>query len=141
MNRSSLLVCAAALSLSTGFLGWSARAGEAVLSQDEESGWKVYTLRQGLTEVRVVPEVGCNVYSVKVDGVEYFRTPDRLGDVKGGYGNPLLYPSPNRIKGASFRFDGKEYKFPPNSRGNFIHGLVLDALWSCLLYTSPSTRD
>jgi len=125
VNRSLLFVCAIAHVV---LMGMSAYAGEIVLSRDAETGWNVYTLRQGSTEVRVVPEKGCNAYSVKVDGVEYFRQPERLADL-GGHGNPLLYPTPNRIKGARFMFGGKEYKFPPNSRGNFIHGLVRAAPW------------
>ena len=69
MNRSLLFVCAIAHVV---LMGMSAYAGEIVLSRDAETGWNVYTLRQGSTEVRVVPEKGCNAYSVKVDGVEYF---------------------------------------------------------------------
>lgn len=105
-------------------------AGDFVISRDRDSNVTVYLLRQGHTEVRVAPSAGCNAYSVKVDGVEYFRQPERLAvGMGGGYGNPLLYPTPNRINGARFEFEGREYKFPPNGRGNFIHGVVNSAVW------------
>jgi aldose 1-epimerase len=100
-------------------------AGEVTVEKDLATGWKIYTLRQGETTVRVAPAAGANVYSVMHRGVEYFRVPDRLEKLPGvSYGNPILYPMPNRVKGAKFSFERMTFKFPRNGDGNFMHGLV-----------------
>ena len=100
-------------------------AGEVSVATNDATGWDVYTLRQGETQVRIVPAAGANAYSVVHQGVEYFRVPEDLNQLPGvGFGNPILYPMPNRVRGARFSFAGKTYEFPQNRRGNFIHGLV-----------------
>ena len=101
------------------------RAGTIATSQDADTGWKIYTLRQGETQVRVVPDAGANGYSIEHQGIEYLRVPEDLARLRGvWFGNPILYPMPNRVRGAKFTFAGKAYEFPANGRGNFIHGLV-----------------
>lgn len=100
-------------------------AGDISIANAPETGWKIYMLSQGKTVVRVAPDAGCNAFSVKHDGVEYFRVPEDLSKLPGvGFGNPILYPTPNRVRGAEFQFSGKTFSFPKNGRGNFIHGLV-----------------
>lgn len=100
-------------------------AGEVTVQRDVATGWDVYTLRQDETTVRVVPQAGVNAYSVVRRGIEYFRVPDQLKNLPGvAYGNPILYPTPNRVKGATFAFEGKTYRFPGTHDRNFIHGLV-----------------
>lgn len=97
---------------------------------DKATGWRIFTLRHENTVVRVAPQAGCNVFSIQVDGVEYFHVPDDLQRLRGvSYGNPILYPMPNRVRGAKFEYDGETYKFKPNGRGNFIHGLVHSVPW------------
>ncbi len=111
-----LLVC----SLSAGVT-----AGEVTMNKDPASGWDIYTLKQGATMARVVPAAGANAFSVVHRGTEYLRVPEELKNLPGvAYGNPILYPMPNRVKGAKFTFEGRTYGFPKNGRGNFIHGLV-----------------
>ena len=101
------------------------RGGEISVQMDDATGWALYTLRQKETEVRVVPQAGANAYFMEHRGVQYLRVPEDLSKLRGvSYGNPILYPMPNRVRGAQFQFDGTTYKFPPNGRGNFIHGLV-----------------
>lgn len=51
-----------------------------------------------------------------------------------GHGIPLLFPFPNRIRGARFQWEGKEYQLPESKvghdgRGNAIHGFCLDRPW------------
>ena len=100
-------------------------AGEVTVERDLATGWEVYTLRQGETTVHVAPGAGANAYSVVHCGTEFFRVPEELRKLPGvRYGNPILYPMPNRVKGATFTFEGKTYEFPKNHAGNFIHGLV-----------------
>ncbi len=54
------------------------------------------------------------------------------------YGNPLLFP-PNRILGAKFTFEGKEYTLPLNepATGCHIHG----ALWQTPFSVESQTAD
>ena len=100
-------------------------AAEIKIEKDTATGWDIYTLSQGETAIKVVPAAGANVESVVHRGAEYFHQPAELKDLPGvGSGNPILYPTPNRIKGASFEFEGKRYEFPKGGGGNFIHGLV-----------------
>jgi aldose 1-epimerase len=100
-------------------------AGEITIEKDTSTGWAVYTLAQGDTTIQVVPAAGANVKSILHNGAEYFHQPTELKDLPGvGHGNPILYPTPNRIKGASFDFEGKTYDFPKGGSGNHIHGLV-----------------
>ena len=96
-------------------------------------GVEVFILRQGQTVVQVAPSAGGNAFSIQVDGVEYLRQPESMDKLPGvGYGNPVLYPMPNRVKGASFTFDGKQVVFQPNAGGNFIHGLVNRHAWQVI---------
>jgi aldose 1-epimerase len=47
-------------------------------------------------------------------------------------GIPLLFPYPNRIRGARYVWDGREYDLTSvhqDGRGNAIHGLVFDRPW------------
>ena len=47
------------------------------------------------------------------------------------YGNPILFPFPNRIRDGHFDFQGRHVSLPLNEpeRHNAIHGLVLDRPW------------
>lgn len=90
----------------------------------------IYTLKNGALEMQVTP-FGAHVLSLMV--------PDRNGhkaDVIVGYETLEEYHScpgerffgaaigrlANRLGGASFVLDGKEYKTAPNDNGNTLHG-------------------
>lgn len=106
-------------------------AGGLEVHQDASTGWDIYVLTQGETVATFVPAAGANVQSVVHHGVEYFHQPKELAKLPGvGYGNPVLYPTPNRIKGGSFEFEGEKYVFREGP-GNHIHGLVNRAVFSC----------
>ena len=93
-------------------------AGEVSVEKDTATGWDIYTLQQGETTVRLAPAAGANAFSVVHRGAEYFRVPEELKKLSGvGYGNPILYPMPNRVRGASFTFEGTTHEFPQNGRG------------------------
>ena len=112
-------------------------AGE--ISIGNESGTQVFTLLQGTTVVKFAPAAGANAYSIRVDDVEYLRQPESLDKLPGvGFGNPVLYPTPNRVKDAAFEFGGKTVRFQPNSGGNFIHGLVNRHAWQFVRSDSDS---
>ncbi len=106
-------------------------AGGLTVNKDTKTGWDVYVLTQGDTVATFVPAAGANVQSVKRAGVEYFHQPEELSKLPGvRCGNPVLYPTPNRIKGGSFKFEGKTHVFREGP-GNHIHGLVNSAEFAC----------
>lgn len=56
-------------------------------------------------------------------------------------GIPLLFPFPNRIRGAKFDWDGKTYDLSAvhqDGKGNAIHGLVVDRPWRVVEQSSDS---
>ncbi len=112
-----------------------------------------------LAVAEIVPELGNNCYLFKVadgDGwMEVIESPPDLGTLKErptAYGNPILFPFPNRIRGGAFTFEGETYQFdkPPESPTS-IHGLLLNQRYqveSCtagrdraILICSLDTRD
>jgi len=54
-------------------------------------------------------------------------------EANGGYsyGNPILFPFPNRVKGGTYTFAGVQHQLDVNetARGNHIHGLVNRRPW------------
>lgn len=91
-------------------------------------------------EVRVVPSIGNNSYSYKVNGQEIFWSPYKsLAEMKAkpvNLGNPFLAPWANRIDGPAYYANGKKYLLNPDL-GNYradgfkqpIHGLVMYSPW------------
>lgn len=97
---------------------------------DESTGWTIYTISNGKTEARIAPEAGCNVFSIKHDGIELLGQAPSMKEVAGfHHGNPILYPSPNRVRDSQFTFENRTYKFTPNDGKNFLHGIVHNAAW------------
>jgi len=133
-----LTITAVAFLLSGGAMSDPQLAGfhYSVLT-DPESQWKVHELSYrdakgpGRTVIaRIVPAGGSNLVSLEVDGTEMLRTPPKISQAAGvGYGIPILYPTPNRVRDSRFMFDGRTFQFKPNERSNFIHGLVNRAEW------------
>ncbi|HEV2970133.1 MAG TPA: aldose 1-epimerase, partial [Pirellulales bacterium] len=111
---------------------FAARAGESHIedARDRATGWSVLSIKQGDTAIRLVPSAGANVFSISYKGTELLKSPKSLKDLPGfNFGVPVLYPMPNRVRDGVFTFGGREYKFPPNNNGNFLHGLVHSAGW------------
>jgi aldose 1-epimerase len=116
----------------------------SVAVEKTAAGSDVYVLRDTLvgSEARVIPSIGNNWHSFKANvggsGTrEIMRTPavpEEMADGFNGvfYGNPLLFPFPNRLKNAQFTFEGKTVRLPrvmpdfPHT----MHGLVLNAPYS-----------
>ena len=111
-------------------IGGKQTMGEITESKDKETGWSVFTIKQGDTTAKLVPSAGCNVFSINQGGTEFLHAPPNLKDLPGfAYGNPVLYPMPNRVKNAVMQYGGKEYRFPANNGPNFLHGLVHSLEW------------
>ena len=88
---------------------------------------------------RILPEAGFNLYQLQIpvgsrtvdvlDATPDFET---TGQHPTRSGIPLLFPFPNRIRGAKYNWDGREYvldRIHQDGQGNAIHGLVVDRPW------------
>jgi aldose 1-epimerase len=90
-------------------------------------------------QAQVLTEAGFNLFQLQLpvgnqivdvldadaDFVETGRSPSHSGI-------PLLFPFPNRIRGARYTWQGREYVLDgihQDGRGNAIHGLVIDRPW------------
>ncbi len=103
---------------------------ELSVEKDADSGRSVVTLEHGDTAIKIVPEAGANVCSIRYKGTELLKTPASLKDLPGFmYGVPVLYPMPNRVRDSVFTFGDHRYEFTPNNDKNFLHGLVHSAAW------------
>lgn len=128
MTRLRRCLAAAALALSAP--AWS---GEIFQHTDSATGRTVYVLKQGSTVIRFAPASGANVFSIEVAGIEYLRRPADMYRFKGTeHGVPVLYPTPNRVRNASFEFAGRNYALEPNFGPHRIHGLVIEQPWQVL---------
>ena len=98
-------------------------------------GFQVYYIQQDEKAVaEIVPVLGNNCYAFKVaDGDTWLNLIDAPPDLATleerptAYGNPILFPFPNRIRNGTWQFEGKTYQFdkPPESPTT-IHGLLLN---------------
>lgn len=109
------------------------------VAEETQEGMTVYVLRdnEAECEAKIVPEFGnnCFVYRFSVEGewIDVLDPPDSLATLKGrasGYGTPVLFPFPNRIREGKFSFEGRDYQFDvPRPGANSIHGLVINRPW------------
>ncbi len=98
-------------------------------------GFQVYRLQQdGEAAAAIVPALGNNCYLFRVaDAGTWVRIIDEPPDLATlearptAYGNPILFPFPNRIRDGRWEFEGETYRFdkPPDSPTT-IHGLLLN---------------
>ncbi len=99
--------------------------------RDPETQWLVVEAMHGDTVASLIPEAGCNLFSIVYRDTELLKQPGSIANVNGtGCGTPILYPTPNRVRNASFTFDDQTFHFPPNNGPNFIHGLVHNVPWT-----------
>lgn len=105
-----------------------------------EAGERVFVLRddQAKALAVVVPSVGaqCNRFERESGGrsVPFLVAAESVEQLKGSpmrFGNPILFPFPNRVRGGHFTFDGMDVQLPINepARNHAIHGLVFDRPW------------
>ncbi|MCA9097297.1 MAG: aldose 1-epimerase [Planctomycetaceae bacterium] len=111
-------------------------------STDPETGGKIVTATCGKTTIKIAPDFGCNLFSIVHDGTELLGQAPSTKEIAGfHYGNPILYPSPNRVRDSKFEFGGKEFQFTPNDGKNFLHGIVHSAKWESGSEASTKTDD
>ena len=106
------------------------------IDQTEVEGMDVYVLQDSVTQAtaKVVPTLGNNCFSfglpVNGEWVDLIAPPPDLETLRkrpAAYGNPILFPFPNRIRGGEFTFEGKTYRFDKRPESpTSIHGLLLN---------------
>lgn len=84
----------------------------------------------------IVPAHGFNLFDLRLPLAGVVRpvlvaADDFAENPRRGAGNgiPILFPYPNRVRDASFTFQGKRYRLPANNGSNAIHGFAVDAPW------------
>lgn len=75
----------------------------------------------------LTPGIGMNLYSWVVDGRELMMSTQDVTAGGYAYGNPILFPTPNRMRDATYTFEGETRKVTLNGEDVLIHGLVTDA--------------
>ncbi|RKU33326.1 aldose 1-epimerase [Candidatus Poribacteria bacterium] len=101
------------------------------VSDKMDDGFHVYVLQQDETAIaEIVPALGNNCYAFRVAGRALIDEPPALATLQErptAYGNPILFPFPNRIRNGSWTFEGETYQFdkPPDAPTT-IHGLLLN---------------
>ena len=94
------------------------RAYEQVLFQDMPR----VVLEGENAQAAIVPMRGFNWYSFIVDGREVMTPVGDLG--RGGYGAPVMFPTPNRVRDCHYTFRGKTYHQTKAGKEVYLHGLV-----------------
>ena len=117
------------------------------ISGDPGTGWHIIQLlaehidnTHKTLSARITPEGGSNMFSLLAGGQELIDAPDDLNELyKRRRGNPILYPTPNRVRNSVYTFMGDSLKmsFPGETRSHYLHGLVWDDAWE---FDEPEIR-
>lgn len=94
------------------------------LFAQDENGNKV-------AEIKVCPELGSNLFYLSFNGIQYLFEKANYKNRLMLLGLPIMYPFPNRIRNAQFRFDDVDYQFSPNQGDNYLHGMVWGHPFQC----------
>ena len=89
-------------------------------------GYEIVTLAGAGHEVRILPENGFNLYYWTYEGKEIFMEPADITVFGTKYGNPILFPTPNRVKNAAYTWRGETRVMKKRGQEVLIHGLVKD---------------
>ena len=89
-------------------------------------GYELITMTGAGHEVRILPQAGFNLYYWTFEGNEILMEPVDITIFGSKYGVPILFPTPNRVKDATYVWQGERYVM--TKRGNKVlrHGLVMD---------------
>ncbi|MFM7315865.1 MAG: aldose 1-epimerase [bacterium] len=108
------------------------------IRQLKSDGFTVYELaeKQSGAVAKVAPALGFNLFSLHlpVDGqpIPVLVEPKSMEELKAGpsrYGNPILFPFPNRIDQGRYTWQGKTYETPAGNGAHAIHGYAHKAAW------------
>jgi len=90
---------------------------------------------------RIAPDLGFNLYSLRFGGFEWLHGTLEQVRRTGFGGNPILYPTPNRVRDARFRFEGREFRLAKDGEPRKIHGLVYDEPFEWMLSASGEAAE
>lgn len=89
----------------------------------------------------IVPSLGFNLFDLRLPAGGEVRSMIFAGDdfparalKPSRHGTPVLFPFPNRVRDARYRFDGKDYELNANSAPNAIHGFAFTADWDVVAH-------
>jgi aldose 1-epimerase len=104
----------------------------------EKRGRDVYRLHDDASgsSAAILPSFGFNLFDLRLPAAGQVRPlisavadfADNPMDAMRN-GTPILFPFPNRIRQARYRFQGKDYQVPVRMASHGIHGFALDARW------------
>lgn len=124
--------------------------GRYAIERSEAKGIDLYELVDTASGVRavIVPAVGnqCFRWTWELDGktlhlIDGGESLDQLLADPTHYGNPILFPFPNRIKGGVFELEGRRVELPADEKGvNAIHGLVRNHPWKVVDFGAGDDR-
>ncbi len=88
------------------------------------------------TEAEIIPSVGNNLIAFRQDGNSFISEPPSLKQLTESqnyykYGSAILFP-PNRVKDATYTFNGQQYKLVKNENPNHLHGELCSRAWNVL---------
>lgn len=115
------------------------------ITQLKSEGFTVFELahKQSGAVAKVAPALGFNLFSLHlpVAGrvLPVLVEPKSMEDLKSGpsrYGNPILFPFPNRIDHGRYNWNGKAYETPAGNGAHAIHGYAHKAAWRVLKTTT-----
>lgn len=79
-------------------------------------------------EARVAPALGANPVGLRLavrdTALEVFTPVPAAETPRLGFGAPVLFPYPNRVRDARYTWEGREYALPAAHGRHAIHGLV-----------------
>lgn len=82
-------------------------------------------VQSGVAEAEIYPEFGQNAFSFKTPDERMEHLPfETFLDKPTSYGNPILFPFPNRIRDGVFTFGGETFSVLPKQ-----HGFVRNKEW------------
>ena len=82
-------------------------------------------------EIGVLPRMGANLTSLKVDGQEYiYFSKEKYVDEDCITGCFMMFPTPCRLTDATYTFGGKKVKQTKHDKDVFIHGLIRDEVFA-----------
>ena len=96
----------------------------------------------------ILPSYGFNLFDLRLPLAGEVRPvlvtaadfPDHPNDHPARNGTPILFPFPNRIRDAQFKFQGRNFRLPATNGPNAIHGFAMSAAWDVIEHKATSDQ-
>ena len=90
----------------------------------EGYGYELITLAGAGHEVRILPQQGFNLYYWTFEGAQVLMEPEDIAVYGTKYGIPILFPTPNRTKDATYVWQGETHVMTRGGEKVQRHGFV-----------------